>query len=128
MNCLIEEAGSVNEFVNRTGMPQPFVSQIRSKNINKNMGDKSARKIEQAFNKPGGWMDKLHHLEDEAPSQSLQNRDVLVRATSNIINELIHEGVYDQLKEMDHNTVANFIVDEYEKLLSMRNANKDKSA
>jgi len=62
---LIREAGSIIALANKSEIPVTYLSQILnqapSSNKNpRNMGNKTARKLEDTCGKPSGWMDCLH--------------------------------------------------------------------
>lgn len=54
---LAKKAGGPARFAEKTGMSDSQVSQIIGKNPTKNIGGNVARKIEDAFSLPKGWMD-----------------------------------------------------------------------
>ena len=60
---LIDEAGSVKAVAERLGVSSAQISQLKTRSIHtlsgraRVMGDELARKIEEAFEKPVGWMD-----------------------------------------------------------------------
>lgn len=45
----------------RLGKSQPLIGQWKSDTTDKNIGDRAAREIEQAFGLEYGWMDNIHH-------------------------------------------------------------------
>lgn len=64
---LIDEVGSAAKLARLCGYTQPtYFYQLRAKRPNKNgqdmqIGSRVARKLEEATNKPKGWLDKEHH-------------------------------------------------------------------
>jgi transcriptional regulator with XRE-family HTH domain len=54
-------------FCDRVGMSESQVSQLLGKNPSKNIGPTLARRIEQAFGKPRGWLD-IPHVDVAVPS------------------------------------------------------------
>jgi phage repressor protein C with HTH and peptisase S24 domain len=57
---LASQAGSPAEFGRKTGMSDSQVSQLIGENPTKNIGNKIARRIEEAFDKNAGWLDAVH--------------------------------------------------------------------
>jgi hypothetical protein len=55
---LAEQVGSFARFAERVGMAEAQVSQILGRNPIRNIGSKLGRKIEAAFDKPVGWLDR----------------------------------------------------------------------
>lgn len=64
---LKNEALGVNDFAEKIGRSQSQTSAYVGENPTKNIGDKIARVIEAAFNKPYGWLDSIN---DEADMSS----------------------------------------------------------
>lgn len=54
---LIDDCGTQRVFAEIIGKSQSQVGQFAGENPVKNIGNKIAREIEQAFNKPEGWLD-----------------------------------------------------------------------
>lgn len=54
---LAQRVGGVNNFANRLGKSPSQVSNFTKDDPGKGIGNKIARQIEQAFNKPAGWLD-----------------------------------------------------------------------
>lgn len=54
-------AGGITALGAKLNKEQNYISAIIGKNPSKNIGDKVARDIESAFNKPHGWLDHLHY-------------------------------------------------------------------
>lgn len=64
---LLEEAGSAIELHRATGVPQPFISQIKNRvklesGGERKIGDDTAHKLERGMGKPTGWMDLDQNL------------------------------------------------------------------
>ena len=59
LRLIIEKYG-VAEVCARTGMKAPQLSQYVGRSQTRNLGDRNARRIEQAFNLPPNYMDTLH--------------------------------------------------------------------
>jgi len=57
---LMEEAGGLAQFARRVGMSESQASQIVGKNPTRGIGNVIAPRIEQAFGKPPGWLDRDH--------------------------------------------------------------------
>lgn len=71
---LAEYAGSFAKFAERVEMSDSQVSQFLGKKPSKNIGPKTARRIEEAFGKPLGWLDQVHELcEDQPPATASIN-------------------------------------------------------
>lgn len=73
---LVVEYGTLEAIANACQMPNTvYLSQIRSRQKDvktgepRNMGDKTARKLEDGCNKPHGWMDAEHHQAGESFSE-----------------------------------------------------------
>lgn len=62
--ALVVEAGNASRFGDRIGFSRQLVSNYIGKRPTKNIGSDVARKIEQAFNKPVGWLDQDHSKRD----------------------------------------------------------------
>ena len=124
MNYLIETVKSVDEFALLVDSPASYISQIRSDKTDKQVGDKLARKIETAFNKPLGWMDKLQ-FEDPSSLESISDTEALELAVHHILNRLVRSGVYKVEKQIENSIVSSMIIDEYEQILNKR---KEQSA
>jgi len=65
LEILITEAGSALNLARRAGTSGSYLSQVRrqlptAKGTPRNMGDELANKLEQAMDKPEGWMDEPH--------------------------------------------------------------------
>ncbi|MDV2468300.1 S24 family peptidase [Acinetobacter chinensis] len=54
---LVEQAGGVSSFADKIGKGQSQTSQFAGTNPIKGIGNKVAREIEEAFDKPHGWLD-----------------------------------------------------------------------
>ncbi|HAV5317766.1 S24 family peptidase [Acinetobacter baumannii] len=57
---LVEEIGGVSNFAEKINKGQSQTSQFAGTNPIKGIGNKVAREIEEAFNKPHGWLDQVH--------------------------------------------------------------------
>ena len=57
---LAEAVGGYSKFAEKVGLSDSQVSQILGKNPIRNIGVKTARRIEEAFDKPIGWIDQPH--------------------------------------------------------------------
>uniref|UniRef100_Q31HW1 Lambda repressor-like, DNA-binding protein n=1 Tax=Hydrogenovibrio crunogenus (strain DSM 25203 / XCL-2) TaxID=317025 RepID=Q31HW1_HYDCU len=75
LETLIEENGSAASIAEKIGSEPSVISVIRSeKHPTKNMGKNIARRIENAFGLPDGWMDKYHSTESPLdPSGTVQS-------------------------------------------------------
>lgn len=79
MIWLIEnEAGNDQAlFSEKVGVNPAEISHIKSKKSQRNIGDKLARKIESAFNKPEFWMDKSQGFNDNVYDLNIDNTSSL---------------------------------------------------
>ena len=71
LRTLIAEAGTIANLARLSGTAPAYLSQITnglptSTGRPRSVGDKLARKLEQALDKPYGWMDTSHSQEDDA--------------------------------------------------------------
>ncbi|MFX5640118.1 UNVERIFIED_CONTAM: S24 family peptidase [Acinetobacter baumannii] len=57
---LVDEIGGVSNFAEKINKGQSQTSQFAGTNPIKGIGNKVAREIEEAFNKPHGWLDQVH--------------------------------------------------------------------
>ncbi|PXX42038.1 hypothetical protein [Undibacterium pigrum] len=57
---LAESVGGFRRFGEKVGLAEAQVSQLLGKNPRRNIGVKIARRIEEAFEKPLGWIDQRH--------------------------------------------------------------------
>lgn len=57
---LAESVGGFKRFCDKVGMAEAQVSQLIGKNPSRGIGRKVARRIEEAFDKPLGWIDQPH--------------------------------------------------------------------
>lgn len=78
--ALAKDVHGQAEFARRTGMPDSQVSQLIGENPTKNIGNKIARRIEEAFGKHEGWLDTPHVNEQRAeyevqPARDYENAD-----------------------------------------------------
>lgn len=66
LEALIEKHGSAAFIADKIGSDASVISVIRSEKYpKKNMGDGIARRIEEAFSLPYGWMDQPHQTETQ---------------------------------------------------------------
>ncbi|EOX7543267.1 LexA family protein [Acinetobacter baumannii] len=69
---LVEQVGGVSNFAEKINKGQSQTSQFAGTNPIKGIGNKVAREIEEAFNKPHGWLDQVHE-EKEATNNIDKN-------------------------------------------------------
>lgn len=62
---LSTQCGGPTQFADKLELSQSRVSQLIGQNPIKNIGSATARKIEDAFGKPMGWLDTPHAWEEE---------------------------------------------------------------
>lgn len=63
---LVEEVGGVSNFAEKINKGQSQTSQFAGTNPIKGIGNKVAREIEEAFNKPHGWLDLVHEKNESS--------------------------------------------------------------
>lgn len=84
LEALVREAGTAEHLAERSELSPVYLSQIRSRTIDRktgkprNLGDKAARKLESGMGKPVGWMD-AQHAGTGAPEPSLARSLRLLR-------------------------------------------------
>ena len=66
MRALARQAGGISEIAERLDKSQSQISHLIGSNPIKNIGDRIASEVEQAFNKPHGWLDREHFRVQEA--------------------------------------------------------------
>ena len=125
LEYLISKAGSVNEFAVLIDTAPNYVTQLKNGSANKTMGDKFARKVEEALNKPFGWMDKMH-LQAGETSNSYASEDLLAAPLKIVLNRLIASGIYEPKKSIAAEAVASLVVTEYEDLIQQQKIRKAK--
>ncbi|MFV5263844.1 hypothetical protein ACMUMS_09795 [Acinetobacter courvalinii] len=69
---LVDQVGGVSNFANKINKGQSQTSQFAGTTPIKGIGNKVAREIEEAFDKPHGWLD-VSHQEDSNFSYSISN-------------------------------------------------------
>lgn len=79
---LVNLAGGVSNFADKIGKGQSQTSQFAGTNPIKGIGNKVAREIEDAFDKPHGWLDLLH-------DENLKSKDVNISEPMPLIGKLI---------------------------------------
>ena len=70
---LANSIGGVVAMAERLGKSQPQVSHFIGGNPVKNIGNKIARQIEEAFNKENGWLDNCHTESSDMAHNALSN-------------------------------------------------------
>lgn len=78
---LVDQVGGVSSFADKIGKGQSQTSQFAGTNPIKGIGNKVAREIEEAFNKPHGWLD--------LPQEGTQTIDNNVSEPIPLIGKLI---------------------------------------
>jgi len=64
LEILLKEAGTADALAERCGLSPVYISQIRSRAIDRktgkprNLGAQAARKLEEGMERPSGWMDR----------------------------------------------------------------------
>lgn len=71
LKTLIEEFGTQEDVAERAGTSQVYLSQLRNKSLDsktgrpREIGARLARKLESGCNKPIGWMDVVHGVDEQ---------------------------------------------------------------
>jgi transcriptional regulator with XRE-family HTH domain len=65
LKTLREQAGSVRALADKVETDPNYISQLLGRSSKANVGYDLARRAEQAFNKPEGWMDQPHPQKTE---------------------------------------------------------------
>ncbi|MCH7293595.1 hypothetical protein MMP65_19370 [Acinetobacter sp. ANC 3926] len=68
---LVDQVGGVSNFANKINKGQSQTSQFAGTTPIKGIGNKVAREIEDAFEKPHGWLDVLHQEDSNFLSNNL---------------------------------------------------------
>lgn len=123
LEYLIAVIGSIKALSDLVDTDANYISQLKNGNSNKKMGDKFARKLEKAFEKPVGWMDKLQVSKDDNVGH-LNDEDLLTLAVKNVINQLIAAGIYEPKKSIDSEAVTSLIITEYKNLINSKDAKR----
>lgn len=78
LRLLAQAVGGITSLANRLNKSQGQISHLIGLNPTKNIGDKLAAEIEQAFNKPPGWLDwQQQNLSVELDRQEIRYIPVL---------------------------------------------------
>jgi len=80
---LAKEAGSLTAFGKALDMSDSQVNQIIGKNPVKNIGNKIAERIELAFRKPAGWLDRDRAVVATSIPMGISNEPTSDTASSN---------------------------------------------
>lgn len=123
LEYLIAVVGSTKALSDMVDTDPNYISQIKNGNSNKKMGDRFARKLEAAFNKPEGWMDQLQ-IANEKKAGNLTDEMLLNLAVKHVINQLIAAGIYEPKKSIDSEAVTSLIVTEYKKLSNKKESTR----
>ncbi|MCU4387971.1 hypothetical protein KTH40_10190 [Acinetobacter haemolyticus] len=68
---LVDQVGGVSSFAEKIGKGQSQASQFAGTNPIKGIGNKVAREIENAFDKPHGWLDLPHEVEFKSTNSNV---------------------------------------------------------
>lgn len=77
LETLIKASESGSALAEKVGTNAAYISQLRSKNNKRGIGDKLARRLEEAMGKPSGWMDHQHSRDNKVPAQRTGEHVVL---------------------------------------------------
>jgi hypothetical protein len=83
---LAESVGGFARFAEKVGLADAQVSQVLGKNPIRNIGVKTARRIEVAFAKPLGWIDQPHD-ENGLAALSVETTDDLLATELRILRD-----------------------------------------
>ncbi|AZV94470.1 hypothetical protein CBF45_12670 [Bordetella sp. J329] len=108
LESLVAEAGTADALAERSGVSPVYVSQIRSRAIDRktgkarNLGSAAARKLEKGMGKEEGWMDRDH---SGSPTPTYPNGWPFERIQRSDFDRLsdsqkaaIEDWVYDQVQ------------------------------
>lgn len=112
LEYLISITGDLKRVAEKSDLNADYLSQVRSKVTNKNMGNNAARSIEKGFGKERGWMDRLHGLEETAYSK-YNSDQILELAVRSILNKLISSKIIEVKKTIDTEAISSMIASEY---------------
>lgn len=96
-----ECSGKIVCFAQTLGRPDSQVSQWIGKNAKKNIGQQIAREIDQAFNKPSGWLDQTH---DSLRIEEIKNKVSRLSPSYQQAIEAIADILESLQKNSDHNS------------------------
>jgi len=101
---LRDTCSSTADFARKVGKEPTQVRHWFNPNVNKNIGNKIAREIEAAFNKPHGWLDSIHDL-NEAQHHIIPNIANLISKatprTSKALEEINQAAIEGRIDEND---------------------------
>lgn len=92
---LKNEAMGVNDFADKIGRSQSQTSAYIGENPTKNIGDKIARIIEQAFNKPIGWLDT--QSKESESVETIHDLDIASKITQPVLPGLLDKNEIDSI-------------------------------
>lgn len=117
MQYLISSVKTIEVFADIVGSNPSYISQIQSDKSPKNVGADLARRIEKAFGKEHGWMDKLHS-DDSEDLTILNDKDSLRMAIANVMGQMVSSGIYVPKKSLPHDVFASLVINELENITS----------
>jgi len=97
--------GGVLAMSKKLGKPQAQVTHIIGENPIRNIGNKIARQIEEAFSKEEGWLDRVH-LDSAEELESLANVSKLSKEAFNVAEEF--QGLNPAQKAVIKQTIQAF--------------------
>lgn len=101
MLALAKSIGGITPMANRLDKSQSQISHLIGSKPIKKIGDKIAAQIEQAFNKPRGWMDVRHtHLQES--TSSYENNKVNLLTSHHVVPLLAWDMVKNWAETSDH--------------------------
>lgn len=72
LRILAKSVGGITRLADRLNKTQSQISHLIGNKPIKNIGDKIATQVEEAFNKPSGWLDRQHQsIEKKLPAYSI---------------------------------------------------------
>ncbi|MGZ8956720.1 MAG: hypothetical protein ACXW0G_02705 [Methylosarcina sp.] len=88
LKILIADAGGPTKLAELVDTNQAYISQLTRVKKPRNIGPKLARRLEEVFNKPIGWMDVLHLLDID---EKIPNEELADPALVMIKEHLLHD-------------------------------------
>lgn len=84
---LVDSVGGVSNFAEKIGKGQSQTSQFAGTNPIKGIGNKVAREIEEAFEKPHGWLDVPHETYSSLASSYIKESNTINNKNSHLDHE-----------------------------------------
>lgn len=78
LRALAKELGGLCKLAGRLGRSPSYLSHLIKQNPIKNIGDKFSADIEKIFDKPAGWMDRLHDESEDILAYTIETAVPLI--------------------------------------------------